>query len=191
VPQLEFGARLASIIESEVLLKVLAVWNIETLASQTGRDTFDCGDAELNEWLQKYARQSGRAGNTLTRVALDPVDGRIVGYYAQKSYQLEGEELRRAFPGARRYPSPAVLIARLARCRSVAGEGVGELLLAHALRACSRVSGEVGVELVVVHALNERAYAFYSKYGFTPFADHPLHLFMPMKQVRRLYAVDE
>lgn len=163
------------------------MWTIETLVSQPGRDTFDCGEPELNEWLRLYARQSGRSGNTLTRVALDPDDGRIVGYYAQKSYQLEGEELARAFPASRRYPVPAALIARLARCRSVAGEEVGGLLLAHALRACIRVSSEIGVEVVVVHALSEGARQFYIRYGFTPFADHPLHLFMPIGTIRSLY----
>lgn len=170
---------------------MLNVWQIETLAKQPGRDVFDCGVQEMNDWLRLTASQSGKKGTTLTRVALHPDDKRIVGYYTQKSYQLAGEDLERAFSDSRKYPVPAVLIARLAVCRSVQGHGLGGLLLAHALRACTRVSQEMGVEVVVVHALDEIARSFYIHYGFTPFADHPLHLLIPMRTVKRLYSIDE
>lgn len=162
---------------------------IETLSDQPGRDVFDCGDDDLNQWLRQYARQSDRKGVTLTRVALDEDDGRIVGYYATKAYQLEGAELRRALgEEAARYPVPCVLLARLARCESVRGAGVGELLLAHALRACTRVSLETGLQFVVVHAIDDRARMFYERYGFVQFVEHPNHLLMPMKKVRAAFA---
>lgn len=161
---------------------------IETLGGQPGREEFDCGDDELNLWLRQYARQSDRRGVTLTRVALHPGDDRIVGYYATKAYQLEGATLREALgDAAGKYPIPCVLLARLARCLSVRGEGVGELLLAHALRACTRVSTETGVQFVVVHAIDERASKFYEGYGFVPFAEHPDHLLVPMKTVRTVF----
>lgn len=166
---------------------MLDVWQIETFAGQGGRDEFDSGESDLNEWLRRYASQSNKTGNTLVRVALHPDDGRIVGYYAQRTYQLDGTELKRAFPDSRKYPVPAVLIARLAVCRSVQGQKLGGILLAHALRACTRISTDVGVEVVVVHALHDRAREFYLHHGFTEFADHPLHLFIPMKVVRQLY----
>lgn len=164
------------------------MWEIETLGTQQGRELFDCGEEDLNDWLQLYAGQQGRTGNTLTRVALDPHDGRIVGYYASQAYRLHGEDLVSAFgAGARKYPIPAILLARLAVCRSVQGEGLGAVLLAHALRACTRVSEDTGLEVVVVHALNQNAAAFYRKFGFVAFVDHPLHLMIPMKTVRKAF----
>lgn len=165
----------------------MTTFTIESLAKQPGRDMFDCGEPDLDEWLHRYARQSDARNETLTRVALHPDDGRIVGYYALKSYHLVGAELEWAFGPRVRYPVPCILLARLARCQSVIGQGVGELLLAHALRTSARVSEEIGVQVVVVHAIGERAAAFYRRYGFTPFVDHPNHLLLPVKSVRRTF----
>lgn len=161
---------------------------IETLDSQPGRDEFDCGNEDLNDWLQRFARQSDRRNTTLTRVALHPDDGRIVGYYATKTYQLDGEELQSALGSGQRYPIPCILIARLARCQSVRGMGVGELLLMHAMRACTRISAETGVKFIVVHAIDEDARAFYERYGFVRFVEHENHLLIPMKTVRTTFA---
>ena len=41
-----------------------------------------------------------------------------------------------------------------------------------------------GFEIVVVHAIDADAVTFYARYGFTRFAEHPLHLFMPTKTLR-------
>jgi len=75
---------------------VTPVWTIETLSLQPGREKFDCGQAEMNEWLSRYARRSDKNGQTLTRLALHPDDGRIV-YYAMKSSELRGDDLQSAF----------------------------------------------------------------------------------------------
>ena len=162
---------------------------IETLGKQSGRDEFDCGVDELNNWLRTIASQSDRRKNTLTRVALHPDDDRIVGYYATQAYRLDGENLQSAYGSAKAmYPQPAVLLARLARCESVRGEGVGELLIAHALRACVSVSEITGVELVIVHALDESAKRFYERFNFVPFLEHPLHMMLPVKEAAKAFA---
>lgn len=163
------------------------MWSIETLdTSQHDRDPFDCGVADLNDWLKVQANQSGRKGSTLTRVLLKDSDSRIYGYYAQTAYSLVGEELALAFSAPQKYPIPCVLIARLACCSSVQGQRLGEALLLHALRSCIRVSEEVGIQFVVVHAIDDSAAKFYERYGFEGFADHPLHLLLPMKTVGKI-----
>lgn len=63
------------------------------------------------------------------------------------------------------------------------GEGLGARLLLHALGELLKVSRSVGFEVVVVHAIDEPAATFYARFGFEPFADHPLHLFMPLKHL--------
>jgi hypothetical protein len=45
-------------------------------------------------------------------------------------------------------------------------------------------SNVLGFEIVVVHAIDAGAVSFYARYGFTRFAEHPLHLFMPTKTLR-------
>ncbi|WP_373695541.1 GNAT family N-acetyltransferase [Microbacterium maritypicum] len=143
------------------------MWSIETLdTSSHDRAAFDCGVDDLNDWLRKQANQSTKRGSTLTRVLVKEGEGRVYGYYAQTAYSLVGEELARAFAAPLKYPVPCVLLARLACCKSVQGEGMGGALLAHALRSCVRVSEEIGIQFVVVHAIDESAAQFYERYGF-------------------------
>jgi N-acetylglutamate synthase-like GNAT family acetyltransferase len=47
----------------------------------------------------------------------------------------------------------------------------------------------MGIYAVEVYALNESAKQFYLKYGFTPLEDDPLHLYLPMKKIRKLKLV--
>lgn len=164
------------------------MWGIETFdANKHDRSQFDCGVDEMNDWLQRTANQAAKKGNSLTRVLVAGEDPRILGFYAQTAYQLVGEDLALAFSGNRRYPVPCVLLARLARDVSVRGQGAGEVLIAHALRSCIRVSEEVGVEFVVVHALDEADALFYESFGFERFANHPHHLLIPLKTVRKAF----
>jgi predicted N-acetyltransferase YhbS len=124
----------------------------------------------------------------VTFVALDPIDGRVVGYYAALAYQLDLGEAAIAFGvGKRRYPIPALLLARLAVCRTAQKTGLGERLLIHALAGFARISESVGAEVVVVHAADETAATFYARYGFIRFASHDLHLYLPTRTIRRLF----
>ena len=157
---------------------------IEKLAGQD-RSRFDCGVAELNTWLTTQASQQQRKDNAVTFVALHPDDGRVVGYYSSMTYRLGLDEAAAAYGvGKRRYPVPALLLARLAVCLSFQGKGLGEALLIHALGNASEVADRVGVEVLVVHAIGKDAAAFYGRFGFTQFADHELRLFMPTKSIR-------
>jgi N-acetylglutamate synthase-like GNAT family acetyltransferase len=71
------------------------------------------------------------------------------------------------------------------RRHNAQGHGIGSLLLLDAIRRTARISLDVGFEVLVVHALNSQAAAFYQQRGFVPFDDHPLHLFLTTKQIRR------
>ena len=72
-----------------------------------------------------------------------------------------------------------------ARDSRVKGRGVGELLIAAALRQIVETSGRLGIYAIVVDAKHEKAAAFYRDYGFLPFPTRPLRLFMPTATARR------
>ena len=146
------------------------------------RSSFDCGKPELNEWLQTQASQHEKSNNTRTFLGIR--DDAIVGYYATTTYRLELDELASAFGvGKRRYPVPAVLLARLAVDVNAQGEGLGARLLIHALGEIAQASEHVGFEVVVVHAINEEAVTFYARFGFIQFEDHHLRLFLPVRDL--------
>src|SRR5690606_26020362 len=82
---------------------------------------------------------------------------------------------------------PAVLLGRLARDLRHSGKGLGELLLMHALEQSLHVSEQIGAHAVVVDALNDRASAFYRRFGFVAFEDAPRLDYLPMAEIRSLF----
>ena len=161
---------------------------IVPFAKTFDRKDFSCGEEDLDEWLQRYASQSERTGNTRTFFAVD--DSRIVGYYSQRTFQIDADEAARALGvGHRAYPMPAILIARLAIDSRYQGRGVGTQLLIAALLRIAALSSEIGFEVVVVHALSHDASVFYRRAGFIAAQDQPLHLYLPVRDLRRTFGI--
>lgn len=94
------------------------------------------------------------------------------------------EILTEELPGdlAKKLPRriPGIRLGRLAVDRSVQGQGLGELLLMDAIGRSRRVLEHVGVHALFVDAKDERAAAFYRKYGFRPLPGNPLRLVLPL-----------
>lgn len=152
------------------------------------RSNFRCGKPDLDGWFRTQAGQQERADNTRTFVAIDPDREGLAGYYSTTTYRLDIDEVATAYGvGKRRYPVPAVLLARLAVDERFAGQGIGRQLLVHALAGIAEASIHVGFEVVIVHAIDEEAVTFYARYGFTRFPGHRLHLMMPTKTLRASY----
>lgn len=115
---------------------------------------------------------------------------RIIGYYSLRAHEIEPDAAARALGvGRRRYPIPAVLLARLAIDRDRQGRCLGTQLLLVALERIAGLSLELGFELVIVHALTHDASVFYRKRGFTAALDDPLLLYLPVKDLRRTFEV--
>jgi hypothetical protein len=52
------------------------------------------------------------------------------------------------------------------------------------------LSSELGVFAVDVRAIDEPAKAFYSHYGFLALNDNPLHLYLPITTIEKLFPGD-
>lgn len=164
-------------------------WAIVPVSKKHERDSFDCGVAELDEYLRRYARQSEEQGFGRTHVAVYPGENRVLGYFMLRTGEFDvsllPEETRRRFP---RYAVPVVHLARLAVDRSVQGQGLGEELLLTALQTALDISRRAGAFAVEVLAISEGAKSFYVHYGFHELADDPLHLYLRMSLVASLLA---
>jgi GNAT superfamily N-acetyltransferase len=147
------------------------------------RAAFSCGVAALDDWFHIRAGQDEKRNVARVFVAVDDQRG-IVGFYSLSSFTLAISDLPREY--AKRLPRYdlilAALIGRLARDERVRGEGVGDLLLADAVRRAIGASRSLAVFAIVVEARNEEAAAFYRDFGFAPFPSRPLRLFMPMSE---------
>jgi len=77
-----------------------------------------------------------------------------------------------------------MLIGQLAVDREMQGQGLGEVLLMHALSRAVRVAAEMAIFAVRVDASDEQARNFYLRYGFVPLQDSPLPLILPIKTIQ-------
>ena len=162
-------------------------WAIERLHANHDRAAFACGHASLDDYIRKFASQNDRTGISQTFVALHPDQRGICGYYSLAAGSIEIDDLteaqRKRLP---RYPIPVAHLGRLAVDVHWRGRGLGEHLLMDALERIVRVAGSIGIHAVEVIAIDERARTFYLKYGCTSLRDEPQHMYLPMKQVRKL-----
>ena len=161
---------------------------IEALADSHERQRFSSGVEALDRWFHDQAGQSHRKRRTTVWVATDPTAPITpVGYYSLVSFHLTFEQapeaMRKKLPKDQLY---VALIARLAAATAVRGQGVGGRLLIDAVKRAHLASLQVPTHGVVVHAKDEPAAAFYRHYGFLPFADDALHLYLPMATIAAL-----
>ena len=61
----------------------MAAWHEEPINKNHDRESFDCGEEALNEFLRRYARKSHELGGAKTFLAVDDADNKtILGFYS-------------------------------------------------------------------------------------------------------------
>jgi GNAT superfamily N-acetyltransferase len=146
------------------------------------RAGFGCGVPELDEYLHRFATQYRRKGVGNVYVLVDTgTPSLILGYDTLSAAQVDVTELsdadRRKLP---RYPVPCFRMGRLACRADRRGQGLGKLLIGCAVERCLRARKQVAAFALIVDAKNSDAKAFYQHYGFTPCADAPMTLYLPL-----------
>lgn len=161
---------------------------VEKLRADHPVQEFDCGCEELNRYLHRYALPNQQAGAAQTYLGMD--GDAIAGYHtlAVGSVTLEKspERLKKGLPA--RHPIPIMLLARLAVDQRWQGQGVGKSLLRDAMLRTSQAAEIAGIRAFAVHAKDEEARRFYEHFDFVPSPTDPVHLFILLKDVRRLVA---
>jgi len=157
-------------------------WREEAIAKAHDRRRFDCGDADMNDFLQRYARQSHEQNASKTFCAIDDANPkRILGFYtialASVDYGVVPTAMTR---GLAQHEVPGFRLARLATDRRVAGQGLGGQLLAAAALRCLRIADEAGGRLLIIDAKSPRAAEWYASFGAEALVDKPLTLAMPL-----------
>jgi ribosomal protein S18 acetylase RimI-like enzyme len=160
---------------------------IEPLASHHDRAAFFRGESALDSYLQRQASQDIRRRVAQVFVALGDAPGKIAGHYSLSAASFEKGELPPIL-GKRlpHYPVPAAIQGRLAVDRACQGRGLGETLVLDAIRRVVRASATLAVYAIVADAKNDRAMAFYERYGFRAFATEQRRLFLPLETFEKL-----
>jgi len=158
---------------------------VEKLRPDHPIESFNCGREELNRYLQRFAWQNQRAGAAQTYLGLS--GDAIIGYYTLAVGHVTREEApERLSKALARHPVPIMLLARLAIDHRWQGQGVGKALLKDAMLRTLQAADMAGVRAFAVHAKDEEARRFYLKFDFIPSPSDPMHLFVLLKDVRRL-----
>jgi GNAT superfamily N-acetyltransferase len=158
---------------------------IERLDCRHDRRRFDCGQAELNRYLQTTARQHAEKGIAQTFVLIDAeAPQHILGFYTLTVCEVQTGELPVEL--AKKYPArvPGARLARLAIAIDRQRQGLGRWLMVDAMRRALLVSEQVGIMGFFVDAKDQAASRYYQQYGFLPLPDNPLQLVLPLRTLQ-------
>ena len=167
----------------------MTAFAIEKLARHHAVENFDCGQDALNRFLIRFALPGQQANASQTYVGL--ADAVVVGFYtlvvSEVAYLDAPERLTK---GLARHPVPLILLARLAVGAAWQGKGLGAGLLKDAMRRTAQAAEIVGIRALAAHAKDDDARAFYEHFGFLASPTDPLHLFILIKDLRRVVGTD-
>lgn len=161
---------------------------IEPIHRSHNRRSFDCGSADLNQYLQNTARQQSEKGISRTFVVVDsnrPFE--ILGFYTLAACEILVEKLPPRF--AKKYPlrAFAAKLGRLAVASHMQGQGLGTYLMLNAMDRVLQIAEHLGVIGFFVDAKDNVAAAYYRQFGFIPLPDNPLELFLPIATIRTAF----
>ncbi len=160
---------------------------IQLLEKKHNKTDFDCGYDLLDNYIKKQATQDVNRDLSACFVLIDKVNN-VLGYYTLSANSIKREDfperLRKKLP-----PSynelPTIVVGRLAIDKSIKGNGFGEILLVDALRRCLKISESMGTISVIVDPIDDKAQAFYSRYGFILLPSSG-KMFLPIKTIKEL-----
>lgn len=136
------------------------------LAEADDREKFDCGREPLNHWFRRHAFANHAAGISRTNIICDATSTEIVGYVTLSTAQIERAFLPKPQQRNKPDPVPVTLLGQLAIHKDHQGRGHARSLLLFALRTALRASREIGSFGVITHPIDDRARAFYRRWGF-------------------------
>jgi GNAT superfamily N-acetyltransferase len=148
-------------------------------------DVFDCGQAALNQFLQRYAFVNQKANSAQTYVCCQ--DDVVVGFYSLAVGSVDPETApSRVMMGLARHPVPVMILARIAVDKEHQRKGLGQALLKDALLRTAQAADIAGIRCLLVHAKDDAAQRWYASWEFEPSPTDPYHLFLMLKDLKSL-----
>lgn len=150
----------------------------ENLSKGHSRKLFRSGQDQVDDWLAAKALQHQEKRLSVTKVLIDE-SKQIAGFYTLATGQVDfgdlPSELMRRLP---KRALPVAILAWLGVDNSHQGQGLGRLLLAHALRNCHEAGKTFAFVAVVIDCLDSRTKEFYRQWEFGELPGNPFRLFL-------------
>ncbi len=169
---------------------------VELNKSIHDRESFDCGEDELNTFIRTQASRHMDAGlsRTILLPALTPlVNGKlpICTFYTIAPSSISRsdlpEDLAKKSP---HYPVPAFHLAQMAVHREYKGQGLGKITLIQALKCFHEINKYMPAYAVIVDCLNGEVENFYLQYGFKKLDKQKgrIRMFLPMTIIAQIFS---
>jgi GNAT superfamily N-acetyltransferase len=163
-----------------------SAFRLELLRREHPRKSFHSGQEKVDDWLKAKALQQQEKHLSVTKVLLDE-GGAIAGYYTLATGQVNFSDLPAEV--TKRLPQrmlPVAVLAWLGVHRDRQGQGLGRLLMAHALRDCYEAGKTFAVIGVILDCIDDTAKAFYRRWDFEEMPERPYQLFLSEKRLEAL-----
>ncbi len=149
----------------------------EPLAKHHNKQAFDCGNDDINRYLQTIASQHAKKGIARTHVL---ADGAIIKAF----YTLSNISILNHNGKVKGYPReiPAILIGRIGVDKNYQGQGLSKLALSDALNGIKSFALFSGMAFVIIDAKDDSLASYYKSFGFEP-TDNPHRLVMNINRL--------
>lgn len=161
-------------------------YRLERLAKAHPRKAFASGQPQVDDWLTTKALQSQDKRLSVTKV-LGDASGVIAGYYTLATGQVDFGELPAA--AAKKLPRRMLPVADLAWLGVASdrhGQGLGQSLLAQALRDCYDTSQTFAFIAVILDCVDDASKAFYQHFDFAELPGHPYRLYLTASKLEAM-----
>jgi len=147
-------------------------------------ESFDSGEAVLDQWLRRRALPNELAG--ASRTYLVRAGRKVVGYYSLAvgavAHADSPGRLKRNMPD----PVPMMVLGRLAVDKSFQGKGIGGDLLRDAVLRTAQAGEYAGIRGILVHAISENSKKFYECFGFVPSPVEPMTVMVTLAEALKI-----
>lgn len=162
---------------------------VRKLLPDDALDAFDCGNAALNQFLQRFAFSNQKAQSAQTYVSC--CEGVVAGFYSLTVGSVAPHDAApRVIKGLARHPVPVMILARLAVDFQHQSVGLGKALLKDALLRTAQAADIAGIRALLVHAKDDAARQWYLNWEFEPSPTDPLHLYLLLKDLKAMANVN-
>jgi predicted GNAT family N-acyltransferase len=153
-------------------------YRLETLSKSHIRSEFDCGNEQLNHYLNRIANQDMRRKHAVCYVLVNN-SRKVLAFFTLSAHTVERQTLvgRLSKRSLGVYEHiPVTLLGRLAVDKQYKGQGIGEFMLLSAMEKALLSSNTIASSALVVEAIDNNARQFYQSYGFIELQLNKLYL---------------
>jgi GNAT superfamily N-acetyltransferase len=158
---------------------------IKPLDPQTRRAAFCCGNDRIDNFFRNNARKQHDVCRV--RVHVGYIGEEPIGYYylLASTHPPENVSAEAVEKFGRVKSTPCVYLGMIGVLQECQGNGIGKILMLHAMQKTLEVAELIGIYALTLTAIDKQTADRYQRWGFIPFIEGELDLFIPLGTIRQ------